>query len=302
MPAVTKTTMKTSSKPSSSSILEKAVDVSTVSTPYIKINIYGGNRVGKTTLACTFPKPLLLISFELAEAGGAESVADVQGVRFLQDQKHFIGTKGFQALVEELKQDTLYKTAVLDGLTSMQDRILAELLGLEKLPEQQEFGGVGKATYQKRSEVMKEALRPFMGLKKNLVILAKEKDHRPKEDKEKMDFTPAFLRKMGLDSYYASEVGGSIAGWVQDVCPYITRMFLAPETVTKKIKVPGTNKEIDRTEETGRTVHRLRILYHPNFATGSRTLRSIGLPEYLDEPDYDKIVKTYKGTLFSKES
>ena len=291
------------SKPSSpspakpKSVLSRAVDVSTVSTPYIKINIYGVNRVGKTTLACTFPKPLLLISFEPAEAGGAESVADVPGVMFLQDQKHFTGTKGFQAIVDELKSDTGYKTVVLDGLTSMQDRILAEQLGLDKLPEQQEFGGVGKVTYQKRSEMMKEALRPFMGLKKNLVVLAKEKDHRPKEDKEKMDFTPAFLRKMGLDSYYASEVGGSIAGWVQDVCPYIVRMFLAPEVVTKKIKVPGTNKEVERTEETGRTIHRLRILYHPNFATGSRTLRSINLPEYLDEPDYEKIVKTFKGTL-----
>jgi hypothetical protein len=296
MPTVAKTVMTSkpaTNKPLSGSILSRAVDVSTVSTPWLKINIYGGNRVGKTTLACTFPKPLLLVSFEPADAGGAESVADVSGVKFLQNKKHFSGKNGFIQLVGELKGSE-YRTCVLDSLTSMSDWFLAEALGLNTVPEQQEFGKVHKSFYMKRAEQLKEALRPFLELQMNIVILAKEKDYRSRNE-EDYDFTPSFAREAGIGSHYASDAGGSVAGWIQDACPFIVRMFLAPKVNVKTVNVAG--RQITQEEVTNETVHRLRILHHPNFATGTRTLRCISLPEYLDEPDYDKLVKIFKAPL-----
>ena len=48
-------------------------------------------------------------------------------------------------------------------------------------------------------------------------------------------------------------------------------------------------------EETGRYVRRLRTLPHPNFAAGFRSEVPENLPEYIEEPTYEKLLAVIRG-------
>ena len=266
-------------------ILGKAVSVSELPVAPLKLLLYGGNRVGKTTLACQFPKPLLLVSFEPMVSGGAESVRGIAGVDFLKEGVDFPGSVGAVELARELASDTRYETVVVDGATSLQDMVLRELLALDEQPVQMSFGTVQGDQYRYRSEKTRELLWQFLKLRKDIIVLAKEKDHNPpkeervseKTGKVQPDMRAKFLRGMQQDSYVAAELGSSTTGWLQDCCDWIVRMY-----VDKEVEATTTNmggKEFTSYWETGKFARCLRLGYHPNYAAGSRSSNPEGVPE-----------------------
>ncbi len=250
--------------------------------------IYGANRVGKTTLACQFPKPLLLISFEPNRTGGALSVRKVPGVKYVR----ITSSRQALQLAEELKNDRVYKTHVLDTATSYQDIILQELMNLSAVPEQLDWGTVSRDIYRERSEKTREALRPFLNLPVHTVVCAKEKDHNP-PDKEK----PKILRGLQLESYLAADLGGATVGWLHDCCDYIGRLYLDKEIKVRKYKTKVAGKEVEREEEieTGKIVRRLRTMYHTNVAAGFRSCDPERVPEYIEDPTWEKIEAVIRG-------
>lgn len=279
----------TPQKTSLSGLLGQAKDVSELEEQSIKFTVYGQNRVGKTTLACQFPKPLLLLSFEPASSGGATSVRKIPGVKFWQIEQ----SSQAKQIAEELKTDSYFKSVVLDSATSYQDLFLKEILGLEKLPEQLSFGAISGDQYRERAERIKEGLRPFLSLRdKHVIITAKEKDHNPPREekvnsrtgKVQPDMRAKFLRGMNLESYVASDLGGAAVGWLHDACDYIGRLYLAKEvTVTRNVRMLNGKEMVSETEEeTGRITHRIRTMYHPNFAAGFRSPNPNAIPEYVE--------------------
>jgi hypothetical protein len=48
-------------------------------------------------------------------------------------------------------------------------------------------------------------------------------------------------------------------------------------------------------EETGRLLRRLRTMYHPNFAAGFRSCNPEVVPEYINDPTYEKIATVISG-------
>lgn len=279
------------------SILSQAIDVGDLEEEFIKMVIYGQNRVGKTTLACTFPKPLLLISLEPNMTGGAMSVRKVPGVKYVR----LTSTAESFKLAEELQSDRTFKTHVIDSATSFQDIILQEILGLTSVPEMLKFKEVSTGQYRTRSEKLREALRPFTNLRAHTVILAKEKDHNPPKGEEVWEgYGPRKLHArddMRPESYFAADVGTATAGWLHDNCDYIGRLYLAKEVKTETFTTKVMGKEQKRTAEveTGKIVHRLRTLYHPNYAAGIRTDSPEKVPEYIEDPTFAKLLKVIKG-------
>lgn len=295
------------------SLLAQALDVGEMRDTYIKLTVYGQNRVGKTTLACTFPKPLMLLSFEPVKTGGAISVRNVPGVKILRfkyrqeegdESGTLYGSGRALEVANELRHDSTFKTVVIDSATSYQDLILQELLGLDKLPEQLSFGGVSGDQYRARSEKIKEGLRPFLDLNKHVVVTAKEKDHNPPKEervsasgKVQPDMRPRFLRGMQQESFVASDLGGAAVQWLHDACDLIGRLYLDKEVLVHRDtrKVAGKEVETETYEETGRIVHKLRTMYHPNFAAGFRAANPKAVPEFILEPDYEKIKAVVDG-------
>lgn len=233
------------------------------------------HNCGKTTLACQFPKPLLLISFEPNKTGGALSVAKVAGVKLLRITTYDDAIR----LAAELKGDRSFKSHVLDGATSLQDLALKKLMNLPDLPEQLNWGLVNQDQYRERSEMTKEGLRPFLNLSAHTIVLAKEKDHNPPTDQRNK-----VLRGLQTESYLASDLGGATVGWLHDTCDYVTRLYLEREVkkVKRKVMFQGKATEKEEEKETGRIIHRLRTGYHPNYAAGLRSSTPEEVPEIVD--------------------
>lgn len=284
------------------SILSEAISVSELENDFVKMVLYGQNRTGKTTLACQFPKPLLLISFEPADkSGGAISVKKIPGVEFLQ-----VGTVDRAIrLAKELQGNTDFKTHVIDSVTSCQDIVLKDILGLDDAPVQQNWGEVSRDDYRRRSEQTKEVLRLYSNLQAHTIFLAKERDHNPQE-KDK----PTMLRGSGFESFFAADLGGQTVGWLQDACDYICRLYLEKETIVevkkKDVIVKGKDgkkrteqREVTVEKETGKVVRRLRTLYHPNFSAGFRSPDPDRVPEFLQavtpKAMYEAVWKLIKG-------
>lgn len=275
------------------SILSRAIPVSQIADDFVKMTIYGKNRVGKTTLACCFPKPLLLVSFEPAKTGGAKSVKKVQGVTYLPIKS----SQDAFALVEELTNDISgYKTVVLDTVTSYQDLILQEVIG-RQTPEQLNWGEISRDQYRDRSSKTKEALRPWLNLDCHTVLLGQEKDHNP-QDKD----VPKIIRSLSQESFFASDLGAAAVAWLHDACDYIGQLYLDKEVVVstrERPKAGGGKETVEEYQETGRQVRRLRTMLHTNYAAGFRSENPDAVPEYIEgttpQDMYDKIMKVIRG-------
>lgn len=302
MPAVNKSLPpKPPVKRTTGSVLAGAIPVGDIGEDFIKMCIYGKNRTGKTTLACEFPKPLLLISFEPAKTGGAKSVKKVPGVTYL---KITSSKQAFQ-LAEELVGNTEFKTHVLDTVTSYQDLILQEVIG-KPVPEQLNWGIISQDDYRDRSSKTKEGLRPFLNLDCHTILLAQEKDHNPPKDGPKD--RNKLVRGMQDESFFSADLGGATVAWLRDASDYIVQLYITKEIRRWTDKVPalGKNpdgsikmKEIEYEEETGKLVRRLRTMYHPNYDSGMRSEDPSVVPEYIEAHSpkemYDKVMKVIRG-------
>lgn len=276
------------------SILSRGRPASSMADPIHKLLIYGANRVGKTTLACRFPKPLLLIDLEPGSAGGAESIRREKGVTVLRLGLDFKDSTELVQVAEELAADVgLYRWFVLDGATSVQDLVLKEILGVSTLPDQLGYGTVTSDQYRARSERTREVLRPFLDLRVSGIILAKEKDHNPPKEervsertgKVQPDMRPRFLRGLQSESFIAAEIGGATVSWLQDCCSGIMRMYVEQEV--KVEEVDGMKIEVP----TGKYTRFLRTGYHPNYAAGIRSSNPEQVREWIEAPTPDKILK-----------
>ena len=277
------------------SVLGGAVPVTSLREDKVKVCIYGRNRSGKTTLACCFKKPLLIISSEPDANGGATSVANVEGVQLIRvtppnkripgDKVH--GSAKVVAIANELAQNNPFATVVLDTVTSLQDVILVELMGLPKVPEMLSWGFVPEGVYQQRAEKLRETIRPLLDLNNcNVIILAQEKDHNAPEERGGKS---KILNTMQQGSFMAPALGATNAQWLQDACGYVVQIY--EDEVTQDMVIPQMGpdgKPMSSTTErvgTGKRARHLRLLYHPNFAAGGRWQYNRDMPEFVTAPD-----------------
>lgn len=276
------------------SILATAVPVTSLREEKVKLCIYGRNRSGKTTLAAQFAKPMLIISAEPDACGGATSIANIPGIQIIRvsakklpgDTVH--GSAKVVAIANELAQShpNPFKTVVLDTVTSLQDIILVELLGLSKVPEMMSWGTVPDGTYQRRSEKVRETIRPLLDLNNcNLVILAQEADHNASEDRGGKN---KLMGTMQQGSFMAPALGATTAKWLQDNCGYVIQIY--EDELTQEVSIPQMGHDgkpaapIIQHVGTGKRQRHLRLLYHPNFAAGGRWQYERGIPEFVTAP------------------
>lgn len=307
MPTVSKQSPRGNGKPSvkPGSVLSQAIDVSELQNEWLKVCIYGENRVGKTHLACQFPKPLLLLGFEPNETGGAITVRRMKGVKYLRMKD----PEPIAQLVQELHDgatcDLLgfegqpYQSLVGDSGTSLQDIVLQKILGLSSPIELNSFGRVSRDQYFERSDKVREYLRLLLNLPMHVVITAKQKDHN-RQEKDK----PRMLGQLELQSFFGASLGTETAGWLHDACDYICRLYIEKEVIVteksailngKLVMEDGKPKIVRMERETGKFVRRLQTMYHCNYAGGFRSDRPEVVPEYITDPTYEAIAEVVRG-------
>lgn len=273
-------------------ILSMGVPIEDMEEEPVHLLLYGRNRIGKTTLACEFPKPLALISLEAVKSGGARSVKNVTGItHFMLRASEKVERIGHQLRYEKHH----FQSVVIDSGTALDEIILAEICGWEQTAEMLRWGKVSQDQYTERSERMRKVLRDFLELPIHLVIVCNEKDHNPPEGKRN-----ALVRGVQTESFFAAAMGGGTTRWVQDGCE-VCQLYMEKEVVKRKRTVGQGRlaKEVVIEEETGRNVRRLRTAYHPNFSAGFRGEYRDDVPEFVEGANptemYENFMKAMRG-------
>lgn len=243
-----------------------------------KINIYGTSGTGKTTLACTYPKPLLIIGAEK----GTRSVYNVKGVDFVRLEQ----VADIQELLDHVESSRKYQSVVLDTATSMQAMMITEIAGLQDATIQKSWGMASRDQWGQCALQSKELLRRFLQLAEfgicHTIVLAQERSFGAGEDSDEV-LAPTIM----------SALTASTVGWLNPECDYIAQTFKREASESKRVKVAGKTKTV--TKKTGAIEFCLRVGPHPIYTTKFRGPKGQEIPEVIVDPDYDKIQILIRG-------
>lgn len=236
----------------------------------LKLNVYGRGKTGKTRLACTFPKPAMLAATE----DGTKSVAKAAGVDYLR----LYSASEVLELRDVIVEDG-YETVILDQASGLQDMIMAEILGLAQMPIQKGWGIASREQWQAGASQTKERLWELLALSeshnKNVVIIAHERDFKGEGDSEFPTVGSALMP--------------SVCNWLNGACDYICQTFIKDQTKKVQHEIAGDIVEFE--EKTGKSDYCLRVGPHSVYMTGFRLPDGVELPDYIVNPNYDKIME-----------
>lgn len=286
-------------------ILATGVAAVNLSSSKMNVALYGRNGVGKTTLACQGEGPIALLAIDPSPGGGARSInrPDVVvytvAAGFLPDKDGKVeslkGSEKIMALVGAMRsrQSFPFKKLVVDGLSSWNEIILSEILGVnyESMPAVLTSGKVSTEQYVERVERMVRYLRPIVDLPCDVWLLAQEKDHNPpRDEKDRVKGSKLMREQMAAQegSFFSLALSDEPTRWVQNACDFIMQLYeeneyaeeRLPNVVMNGQTFPGGVQVVP----TGRRVKRLRCQYHPNYATRLRSPNYNNVPEYIEAP------------------
>jgi len=321
MPVMIKQT-PTQAKPNgaaAASTIPGIVSAKSLVTRWWKVCLYGKNRVGKSTLAVQWPKPLLYAAAEPADNAGSDSIAGMEGVdismigiRPYPDPTGYPETMKGSAKALWLasylmdlfeKSQCPYKSVALDA-TAIQGIILAELMGWNEVGNIQKWASVPREVYFERADKTREVLRKFASLPCNVIFVCQEKDHNPQNDGT---MTSKLLNVEQSLSFMAASLGGSTVEWLHDACGCICQLYQQPEIKSQEIPVVingiAQPPEILYTP-TGKFVRRLRTMYDGNHAAGIRHPKPDVVPQYIEAVTpgemYEELIKVLSGSKSAK--
>lgn len=284
MPKITKQNPKqaSNSAPSNGSVASRIQPVES-GVGGIKLLTYGRGKTGKTRLASTFPKPLLIVGTE----DGTKSIIGIKGIDFIR-----LRTSSEVDEVAALLREGKYASAVLDTGGGLQDLILKEVLGLDDIPVQKSWGMTDRQTWGVVGAQFKERMRSLIDLADthgiNVVVIAHERSFKDDDDKVSDLVFPTV----------GAALTPSAAGWLNAACDYICQTFVGEQTTEAEIDIGGT--KVKQTQKTGKIEYCLRVGPHPVMMTGFRLPPGYSLPDFIVDPSYAKIVQVIKGEFKSK--
>lgn len=287
-PKRTTTPTKTVSK---SGLLARAKPLADSDLSGIKVCLYGRAKTGKTRLVSTFPKPIVIIGAE----DGTRSIRGAEGIDFVRlllnaNDANTLAPKGNYILIDELPQyveelkTSGYATVSVDTASVMADMILANILGLDRVPEQKSWAMASQQQYGEQSLQLKTILKNIIDLPMNVVITAHDRDFKEEGGRDSELIAPSV----------GPNLSPKVAAWLNGAVEYICQTFIRKEVKTAKSKVGGKEQEIS--VPTGKFEYCLRVGAHPVYVTGFRQpLDAPELPECIVNPTYEKIAKLIFG-------
>jgi hypothetical protein len=296
------------------------MEVRSLKPAFQKVCIYGRNRLGKSTLAAMWPKPMLVLASEPAEHGGVGSIINMEGVNVAVisvkpqidprtgNPESVFGTAKALSIVAELNAITQqqgrcpFATVVMDTVTSMQDIALTEIMGLPEIPTMLGWGLVSDDQYRMRAEKIREIMRKVKDLRTHTIFIAQEKDHNPPKGRD----VNRILKPRQEESFFGASLGGAAAGWLHDTCDYVGQLYQDAEMREEISRVQiGDQVQEERVQlPTGRIVRRFRTVYSPNYAGGMRAPNPGVVPLWIEAETpkemYEEIQTVIRGERTSK--
>lgn len=241
--------------------------------------IYGRSGTGKTTLAATFPTPILLLDLR---DEGTDSISDVEGI----ECREIDDFDDFQEMFWWLKKNKgKFKTIVIDTVTQLGAMVLDALKKDKKGKKGDrrpgDWGTLSQRDWGDISAAMKEWLQNYRDLTQdgiNIVFIAQEKTSNHDDD-------------VTADSQLTPEVGPALS---KSVASFLNAgvSVLAHTFIQEREEV---------TEVKGKKRRRVKIEYclglgpHPVYVQKVRKPKSSGVPGHIVDPSYEDILAIIKG-------
>lgn len=241
--------------------------------------LYGRSGTGKTTLASTFPGPLLLLD---VKDEGTDSVSDVPDL----DVMDVASLEDFERAYWWLKKHPKkYKTVIIDTVSQLQSIAVQEIAGDKAKGKKKagDWGSMTKRDWADVAAVMKEWLVNYRDLSKlgiNVVFIAQDRVFNFNEEDDAID-----------EGMLAPEVGPGLSPSIAKTLNAAVSMIGNTFIRTREVK-----KEVDGKKVTRRkTEYCLRVGPSPVYITKVRKPREYEAPELIVNPDYDKIMDIIQG-------
>jgi AAA domain-containing protein len=255
-------------------VLDKIVPVDELE-PEVKVILYGRSSTGKTTLAATFPKPILFI--DVSEKG-TDSIRRETGIDVLRVEEWQDIEDAYWMLKSSKHK---YKSIVIDTVSQTQDLAIKTVMA--DANQEVDSGAVGNwGTMTKRqwgqvSTKIKTTMLNFRDLDMNVVFIAHDRVFNAEDEDDDAGITP--------------EVGPrlmpSVATTLNGAVSVIGNTFI--REVIKEIKIGKKTKEKRIVQ------YCLRIGPHAIYTTKIRKPRDIELPAIVIDPSYEQIVALTTG-------
>lgn len=266
-------TRQSTRAPSRSSLSSRIKTVASIKKPR-SWAIYGRAGTGKTTLAGTFPGPILLVD---VKDEGTDSVSDVKGLDVFEVET----SDDLDELYWYLKENPKgYKTVAIDTVTQLQ-QIRVEEVGESKGLKGKQAGDWGTLTKQDWGSIaswLKKVITDFRGLDMEVVFLAQDRVFNVGDEESDAG---------ALDPEVGPRLSPSVMSHLCAAVHMVGHTFIR-EKVTQK-KVNGKKVEVRNKE------YCLRLGPNSYYITKLRKPRSIELPDFLSNPTYEDILEIVTG-------
>ena len=237
---------------------------------------YGRAGSGKTTLAGSFPGPILVLD---CKDDGDDSVSDVEGLKVMDITETQDLETAYWWLVENPGK---YKTVVIDTITQLQ-QIRVEEVGGKKAEKAGkavgDWGTMTKGDWGDVASYLKTWITNFRDLPMEVVFIAQDRVFNVGEDEE------------GADGQLNPEVGPRLSPSVMShLCAAVSvigNTFIRSRIIKSKIKGRTHEKEVKE--------YCLRLGPSASYITKFRKPKQIELPDFLIDPTFEEILETIKG-------
>mgnify|MGYP006290885279 CR=1 FL=1 len=236
---------------------------------------YGRAGSGKTTLAGSFPQPILLLD---CKDEGTDSVSDIDGIDVMEIQEWPDLEHAYWWLVQNPDH---YKTVVIDTITQLQ-QIVVEEVGSRKAEKAGktagDWGTMTKGDWGDIASRLKTWITNYRDLPLETVFIAQDRVFNSDEESSEDGM---------IDPEVGPRLSPSVMSHLCAAVSVIGNTFV--RTRTAKVKVKGRTREKEVTE------YCLRLGPSASYITKLRKPKQVELPNFLVDPSYGEILKTIKG-------
>lgn len=238
--------------------------------------MYGRSNTGKTTLAGSFPKPLLLL--DVNDRGADDVLLGMDGidVRSIESWADLEST--YWWLHRNPKK---YKTVVVDTVSQLQKLAIDQAMSNRdrhssmKGKELGTFGSMSRKDWGAVSALMKSWLTSLRDLPMEIVFIAQDRAFR---DEDEGDDT-------GIDPTVGPALSPSVSTHLNAIVHIIGNTFIRRRRVKTKVKVG----KVIKTVEKDKIEYCIRLGPNPVYVTKVRNPKHVVTPSVLPDPTYQKI-------------
>jgi len=240
---------------------------------------YGRSGSGKTTVAGTFPGPVLLLDMD---DKGTDSISDQDHVDIM-DIEHWDDLEMVYWWLK--KHPNKFKTVVIDTITGAQQMAILKVIeDTNKDPERaSEWGVMTRREWGQAASMMKAWVTNFRTLTDDGIEVVFNAQERIFNDGE----------ESSADNQLSPEIGARLMPSVRDhlnaSVHVIANTFIRTKIVQKKVEGKKKPKEVEKIQ------YCVRIGPHPIYDTKVRKPKRVKVPSVIVDPSYDDILSYIQG-------